>query len=224
MLRTYTLIVRNQLSRGRKPFQTVAAALLMLGLTAGSVPAAERGTTHQGVKVVQDLSASVDATVRDGSLSRTQRRHRLGHLLISRFDLDKMSRYLLSEHWAGVSGVVRKEFRWLLGRYIIASFGRHFETAPQVKLHVMNMRPKGDSDLQVRSLLDLGSQVAPLDISWRLNRNGQKWRIIDVVVRGFSLMALLRSEFTSVIEANDGQLQSLLTRLREKTDAINAGA
>lgn len=224
MLRTYTLIVRNRLSRGRKSFQTMAAALLVLGLTAGSVLAAERGTVHHGVKVVQDLSTSVDATVRDGSLSQNQRRHRLGRLLIARFDLDKMCRYLLSEYWEGVSGGDRKEFRLLLGRYIIASFGRHFETAPQVKLHVMNMRPKGDSDLQVRSLLDLGSHVAPLDISWRLNRNGQKWRIVDVVVRGFSLMALLRSEFTSVIESNDGQLQGLLTKLREKTDAINAGA
>lgn len=223
MPRTFTLVVRNRLSRGSRPFRTVAAALLMLGLTAGSVLAAERGTLHQGVKVVQDLSTSVDAAVRDGSLSHTQRR-RLGHLLISQFDLDKMCRYLLSEHWVRVSGGDRKEFRLLLGQYIIASFGRHFETAPQVKLHVMHMRPKGDSDLQVRSLLYLGSQATPLNISWRLMRSGQKWRIVDVVVRGFSLMALLRSEFISIIEANDGQLKSLLTRLREKTAAINAGA
>lgn len=202
----------------------MAVALLAFGLTASAVSAAERGNTHQGVKVVQDLSVSVDATVRDGSLSQTQRRRRLGRLLISRFDLEKMSRYLLSEHWARVSGRDRMEFRRLLGQYIIASFGRHFETAPQVKLHVMNMRPKGDSDLQVRSLLDLGRQAAPLDISWRLNRNGPNWRIVDVVVRGFSLMALLRSEFTSIIESNDGQLKSLLTKLREKTAAINAGA
>lgn len=223
MQRTFAFVARDLLSRGSRPFRTIAAALLMLGLTAGSVPAAERGAMHQGVRVVQDLSTSVDATVRDGSLSQTQRRLRLGHLLISRFNLDKMCRYLLSDHWAGVSGGDRNEFRRLLGQYIIASFGRHFETAPQVKLHVMNMRPKGDADLQVRSLLDLGAQAAPLDISWRLMREGQKWRIVDVVVRGFSLMALLRSEFTSIIEANDGQLKSLLSRLREKTAAINAG-
>lgn len=196
----------------------------MLGLTTGSVPAAERGTLHQGVKVVQDLTTSVDATVRDGSLSQTQRRRRLGRLLISRFDLDQMCRYLLSEHWARVSGGDRKEFRRLLGQYIVASFGRHFETAPRVKLQVMHMRPKGDSDLRVRSRLDLGGEKAPLDISWRLNRNGRKWRIVDVVVTGFSLMALLRSEFTSVIESNGGQLKSLLTKLREKTAAIKAGA
>lgn len=224
MQRTFGLAVRTLLSRGRRPFRIIATALLMLGLTAGSVPAAERGALHQGVRVVQDLSTSVDATVRDDSLSQTQRRMRLGHLLISRFDLDKMSRYLLSDHWATVSGGEQKEFRLLLGQYIIASFGRHFESAPQVKLHVMNMRPKGDSDLQVRSLLDLGSQAAPLDISWRLMRDGQTWRIVDVVVRGFSLMALLRSEFTSIIAANGGQLKSLLSKLREKTAAIKAGA
>ena len=34
-----------------------------------------------------------------------------------------MCRYLLSEYWAGASGGDRKEFRRLLGRYIIASFG-----------------------------------------------------------------------------------------------------
>lgn len=216
--------MRDRISRGRRPFRTIAAALLMLGLTVGSVPAAERGAIHQGVKVVQDLSTSVDATVRDGSLSQTQRRQRLGHLLIARFDLEIMCRYLLSEHWASVSGGDRQEFRLLLGQYIIASFGRHFETAPRVTLHVMNMRPSGDSGLQVRSLLDLGGEAAPLDISWRLNRDGESWHIVDVVVRGFSLMALLRSEFTSIIESDDGHLNGLLARLREKTAAINAGA
>lgn len=206
-------------------FRTMAAALLLLGLTAGPASAADPEAVRQGAKVLQDLGSNVDATLRDGSLSKLQRRRRLGHLLIARFDLDKMSRNLLTRHWETASRVDRTEFRRLLGLYIIASFGRYFETAPGLKLRVMNMRPKGDSDLRVRSLLDLGPKLLPLDISWRLNRrNHQAWRIVDVVVRGFSLVTLLRAEFSSVIEADDGQVKGLLSKLREKTAAIDSGA
>jgi phospholipid transport system substrate-binding protein len=55
-------------------------------------------------------------------------------------------------------------------------------------------------------------------MDWRLvtDDNGS-YKINDVIVEGVSMTATQRSEFAAVVQRNGGQVQSLLSMMREKT-------
>jgi phospholipid transport system substrate-binding protein len=62
-------------------------------------------------------------------------------------------------------------------------------------------------------------QAPPVKVDWRLiGRNGA-YKISDVSVDGISMAVTQRSEFASVIQHNGGQVQGLITMLRERPEA-----
>jgi len=53
-------------------------------------------------------------------------------------------------------------------------------------------------------------------IDWRIvTKNPDKPLIIDVVIEGVSLAKVQKEEFNSIIQSNDGDINALLTSLKE---------
>jgi phospholipid transport system substrate-binding protein len=205
-----------------RAFVTVSVAVFLLfTVNSGPVRAAQSEAGKASTHFLETLCAQADALIADRSLSREERRRRLGSLLIAGFDLHKLGRYLLAGHWQETSSPDRREFRQLLGSYLMVTFGRHLDKVPQLKLDVVAARHKGETGMAVRSRLDLGKGGAGLYVDWRLHRSGDAWGVVDIVVQGVSMAAVLRSEFVAVIDANGGRVDGLLQKLREKTNSID---
>ena len=55
-----------------------------------------------------------------------------------------------------------------------------------------------------------------VNIDWRvITKNPDKPLIIDVVIEGVSLAKVQREEFNSIIQSNNGDINALLTSLKE---------
>ena len=55
-----------------------------------------------------------------------------------------------------------------------------------------------------------------VNIDWRIvTKNPDKPLIIDVVIEGVSLAKVQKEEFNSIIQSNDGDINALLTSLKE---------
>jgi MlaC protein len=59
----------------------------------------------------------------------------------------------------------------------------------------------------------------PIRIDWRLNPTNHDYKVTDVVVNGISMASTLHSDLVSVIQSNNGHVQSLLIVMREKMRA-----
>ena len=60
----------------------------------------------------------------------------------------------------------------------------------------------------------------PINIDWMLQRDGDRWYVVDIVIEGVSMVITQRSEFGTVISQSggiEGLLKSL--RLKAKTGA-----
>ena len=55
-----------------------------------------------------------------------------------------------------------------------------------------------------------------IKINWRVGKKKDKFVILDIVIEGISLAVTQRSEFVSVIEQNNGEVDSLISLLKEK--------
>ena len=56
-------------------------------------------------------------------------------------------------------------------------------------------------------------------ISYRLRNRNDRWRIIDVVIEGVSLVSNYRSQFAEVL--NNGTIDDLIAKLRDKNFVID---
>ena len=59
----------------------------------------------------------------------------------------------------------------------------------------------------------------PAKVDWLLTQHDGAYKISDVIVEGVSMAVTQRSEFASVIQRHGGQVQGLITALRQKTEA-----
>ena len=71
----------------------------------------------------------------------------------------------------------------------------------------------------VSSTLLATSEKPEIKIDWRvITKNPDKPLIIDVIIEGVSLAKVQREEFNSIIQNNDGDINSLLLTLQEFID------
>ena len=68
----------------------------------------------------------------------------------------------------------------------------------------------------VSSVLLATEEKPEVKIDWRIvTKNPDKPLIIDVVIEGVSLAKVQKEEFNSIIQSNDGDINALLTSLKE---------
>ena len=57
----------------------------------------------------------------------------------------------------------------------------------------------------------------PIKVDWRVGLKKDRYIILDIIIEGISLAVTQRSEFVSVIDHNDGNLDNLIKLLKEKS-------
>ena len=64
----------------------------------------------------------------------------------------------------------------------------------------------------------LERQDAPvIKVDWRIGKKKDRFVILDIIIEGISLAITQRSEFVSVIDQNEGNIDQLITILKEKS-------
>jgi phospholipid transport system substrate-binding protein len=59
-------------------------------------------------------------------------------------------------------------------------------------------------------------KLEPIAVSWRVRKAGDTFKVLDIKVEGASMAFTHRSEYSSVIQGNGGQIDALLVALRKK--------
>ena len=84
-------------------------------------------------------------------------------------------------------------------------------------LRVTGSRPAPDGELVSSEIVRANGQP-PARVEWLLTPQNGAYKISDVIVEGVSMAVTQRSEFASVIQRNGGQVEGLITALRQKTE------
>jgi phospholipid transport system substrate-binding protein len=86
---------------------------------------------------------------------------------------------------------------------------------------IISERPAGTKDVVVSTRI-LRPSGPPIDADWRVRTTGERYRIIDVMVEGVSMVITQRSEFAAVVQRHG--LQGLIEVLRARTTKLPAVA
>jgi phospholipid transport system substrate-binding protein len=181
--------------------------LLGRGAAAGGTQDAERFVSALGERTLVALRSSADP----------ERRFReLADLLDRVVDVDLVGRLVLGRHWQAASEAQRQEYARLFRDYLRDGLARRFGAyTGSERFTVTGSREAGDDTL-VGTRVTLAGQSAPVDVEWRVRREGDRLVVIDVVAAGVSMLVTNRSQFDTLVAK--GGLDGLLAQMRSWRD------
>jgi phospholipid transport system substrate-binding protein len=199
----------------RRSFLT-GALILLAGTVASQSPAA---AAADPTALVSSLGSRALEVLGKGT-SESQRVARFRELLREDFDVPGIARFVLGRYWNTASEEERREFVKLFEEYVAQAYATRLAEYAGEQFKVTGSRPEGDGAI-VSSQILRPAGSAPIKVDWRLTGRNGIYKISDVAVDGISMAVTQRSEFASVIQHNGGQIQGLITMLREKTAATS---
>jgi phospholipid transport system substrate-binding protein len=186
-------------------------ALAVLTLAANLAPAAADEGPRAVVKRMSDAALVI---LRDKSLSSDQKRHRLEDVVFPEVDFDTMSRLVLARNWSRFSAPQQADFVKEFRAHLSMTYGRNIENYRNERVEIVGDQDEGRGDWLVKTKILRGSGAEDILVDYRLRKEGDAWRIIDMVIERVSLVANFRSQFQEIV--SQGGPEKVLELLRDK--------
>jgi phospholipid transport system substrate-binding protein len=189
-----------------------AVFVLIAAVLASAIPAAAAADptaliSNLGTRALEVLGKNA---------TPSQRADRFRALLREDFDVPGIARFVLGRYWNIATEQQRAEFVKLFEDYIALAYSTRLAEYTGETFKVVGSRPDADGAIVTSQILRPAG-AAPVKLDWRVTGRNGVYKISDVAVDGISMAVTQRSEFASVIQHNGGQVQGLLTMLRDKT-------
>jgi phospholipid transport system substrate-binding protein len=150
------------------------------------------------------------------SVSPAQRLARFRELFSTEFDVPGIGRFVLGRYWRTATPQEQHEFLQMFQEYVARAYSARFGAFGGEPFRVTGTRPSG-AETVVSSEIVMAS--GPIGLDWYLVDNGGRYKITDVYIAGISMKVTQRDEFAAVIQRSGGQMEGLLSQLREKLAA-----
>ena len=150
------------------------------------------------------------------NISKEEKIKRLRSIAIKSVDIKGIGMYTLGSHRKKLTDSQKEEYHNLFNNYFLKSFSSRLADYTDPKINVISQEKLNDKYTIVSSILVATEKTPEVKINWRIyTKNPDNPLIRDLIVEGLSLARTLKEEFNSVIQNNDGDLNSLFKTLEE---------
>ena len=148
------------------------------------------------------------------NLSKEQRIKKLKLIAMESVDIRGIGLYTLGSHRKNLSDSQKKEYNDLFYKYFLKSFSSRLADYTDPKINVLSQEKINEKYTIVSSLL-VGTEKRPeVKLDWRVyTKNPNQPLIRDLIIEGLSLARTQKEEFNSVIQSNDGDINTLFLNL-----------
>lgn len=196
----------------------LSAAASMAVLAASPVSAfADPGAKDFIVKLADTAMTTVAAK----GLSDDERTKRFRTLFVDNFDIPEIGKLVLGRYWRIATPEQQKDFIRLFEDIQVYTWARRFKDYSGETLEVLAIANEADGDVQVESRIKR-DKMDPINVGWRVRKAGEVYRVLDIKVEGASMAQTHRSEYSSVIQSNGGQVEGLLAAMKKKIAQLQA--
>jgi phospholipid transport system substrate-binding protein len=187
-----------------------AAAALLVALAPGAMagPATDRLKPE-----IDRVVATLDNAALKGESKAAERRQALRSITDGVFDWTEMAKRALGRHWAARTPAEQQEFvglfRDLLERAYITKIERY---AGEPITYVGEVADGDLTTVRTRITTRQNQEVA---IDYRMFKDGDRWRVYDVLIEGISLVNNYRTQFDGIIKTSS--YDELVKRLKARS-------
>ena len=131
-------------------------------------------------------------------------------------DIRGIGFYTLGSFRKNLSENQKNEYLDLFEDYFLKSFSSRLSEYTNPKIEVQNKKILSKNYTIVNSLLVGTSERPEVKIDWRIyTKNPDNPLIRDLIIEGLSLVRTQKEEFASILNSNDGEINSLFKVLEE---------
>lgn len=174
------------------------------------------GNTYMG-----PLEAAVNSALvilQDKSLSapsqKDARRTKLRAVLYPHFNFARMSRGSVGRKWNKFSTNQQERFVTLFKKLLENTYMGMIERYQGEQVVFTKELKQSETIVRVDSIIL--SKGQKYDMSYRLGKDGEKWRVFDVIIEGVSVVANYRSQFRQLLRKRNPDIEGMLSKLKVK--------
>ena len=149
-------------------------------------------------------------------LSKDQKIDRLKLIAEETVDVRGIGMYTLGSYRKALSDNQKKEYDALFEQYFLKTFSSRLAEYSNPEIEVNSKEKLNENYTMVLSNLVATEQRPKVKIDWRVyTKNPDDLKIRDLIIEGLSLARTQKEEFSSIIQSNNGDINALLTSLKE---------
>ena len=201
----------------RSALRAIAAAWLVavVALHAPMTMAASPDNSAATSRFVQQAGSEL-ATIMSSPASDAEKRLQLRAFIDRVADVDGVARFCLGRYWLQATPLQQREFTGLFHDVLVNSISgqshayEHKTTTVTVAQAVQ--QPDGQHVATTVAIQD----QAPFKVIWVVSYDTGSPKIIDVIAEGISMRITQRSDYSSFLSRNRGDIDALLTAVRQQ--------
>ena len=193
------------------------AGVLVLAWSAGGARAGA-ASTNEAQAYVNSFTDSIMVVLSDVDTTDQQKEDKFSAIFRAFTDTRRIGLFSLGKYARDLQEEQRDEYFSLLENYMIAIYFGHLSVYSNETLEVIRAIEKGSNGKQVivSSLLHFTGGRPDVAVNWWLFRSNDSFKLFDLSIAGVWLAQDQRSQFTTVISQNDGDLNALLGHLKKR--------
>ena len=165
----------------------------------------------------EELVAAINAT----NATVAQRRDRVAQILRRAVDVDGVGRFILGRWWRTATAEQQQEYLQLFEQVLIRNLSARFGEFQGVRFSLGRTQARTEEDALVSTIVERPGNPA-FGLDWRVAEVGGQPKVVDVIAEGTSLRLTTRSEYSSVITRNGGNVGALLVAMRQQIQTLAA--
>ena len=170
--------------------------------------------TEPAAAFIRSLGDRALAILQTPGSEKVERREKFRRLFSTGFDLETIGKFVLGRYWRTATPEQRDEYLVLFPEFIVDTYAARFDSYPGETFEILQVVPIDARDSIVNTNI-FGADGTPFRVDYRVRKSDNRFKIVDVLVEGVSLLVTHRSEIASVV--NREGMNGLLAKLREQT-------
>jgi phospholipid transport system substrate-binding protein len=173
--------------------------------------------TTIAVGTIAALQQGLIAASRSASID--ERFRTLEPLIAATHDLPYIAEFALRRQWSSLAEADRQRFVAAFERLSVMTYAARFKAVGVDTFRPMKAEPADSSGrIQVKTAIARADQP-DVSLEYLLQRDGENWKIINVVADGVSDLALKRAEYQRVFAA--GGIAGLIAELEQQAQRLD---
>ena len=149
-------------------------------------------------------------------ITKSEKIEKLKIIATDTVDIKGIGFYTLGKFRKELNDAEKKEYNKLFREYFLKSFSSRLAEYTNPKIDVQSQEKLNDKYTIVSSVLVATDTRPEIKIQWRVfTKDPDRPLIRDLIIEGLSLARTQKEEFSSIIQSNDGNIQSLFSSLKE---------
>ena len=131
-------------------------------------------------------------------------------------DINGIGLYTLGKYRKIINEEQKSKYQKLFRSYFLKSFSSRLVDYTNPRINVVSEKKVNDKYTIVNSILEATSKRPQVKIDWRIyTKNPERPLIRDLIVEGLSLARTQKEEFSSILAANNGDINVLFQNLEK---------